>query len=471
MDCSSKENRLIIVSNAEPYKHVYVGEEVKQEKIAGGLTTGLDPIMRNTENLWIAWGRGEADFEVTDEENKIVVPDEETGYTLKRLQLTPAERDGFYYGFSNQTLWPICHSFPHKATFYNEHWSAYKEVNERFAKMILEEINPGDRVWVQDYQLALVPKLIREEEPDASIGLFWHIPWPSWEAFGTIPWRREIVEGMLGADFIGFHTPWLVHNFFDSVDKLAGAVNRHENIASMGQGKALVKEIPLGIDCDFFQPTSEHFEKASELKENFPADKTVLSVDRMDYTKGIDKRIEAIRTFYKKYPEYQGKVTFIQRISPSRSKVQQYKNMRENIEQWVGQVNGEFQREEWMPIRYFYQHLPQEELIPYYLSADIALVTPLIDGMNLVAKEYVAARESGTLILSEFAGAAETLTEANQVNPYDSEAVADALNKALQTPQEKQKREFDKMKAKLNRMDIHWWRDRFLDEWELARHS
>ena len=471
MNDSMPGSRLIVVSNAEPYSHKYTDEGVEQEKIAGGLTTGLDPIMQQSNNLWIAWGRGEADFEVVDEDNKIVVPDEETGYTLKRLELSSEEQDGFYYGFANETLWPICHSFTHKAKFSSEHWEMYKQVNKRYAQAVLEEIQPGDRIWVQDYQLALVPQMIRNEKPDTSIALFWHIPWPPWETFGTIPWRREILEGMLGADFIGFHTSWLVHNFFDSVDKLGGAVNRHENKARMKDLRATVNAIPLGIDCEFFNPTTDQLEKSAELEQNFPAERRVLSVDRLDYTKGIDKRIEAIRTFFQTYPEYRGKVSFIQRISPSRSKVQEYQQMRRDIEQWVGQVNGEFQREEWVPIRYFYQHLPQEELIPYYLAADIALITPLIDGMNLVAKEYVASRESGMLILSEFAGAAETLTEAIQVNPHDPEGVANALDLALKTPEDQQREQFQKMKEKLRRMDIQWWRDRFLDEWELSLHS
>ena len=462
---------MVVVSNAEPYQHEYGDGEIRQEKRAGGLTTGLDPMMKSSDNLWIAWGRGEADFEVTDEEDKLVVPNDEIGYTLKRLKLSEAEVDGFYYGFSNSTLWPICHSFPHKANLEKENWKVYKKVNRKFAESVLEELKPGDRIWVQDYQLALVPKMIKEERPDAKISIFWHIPWPPWETFGIIPWKRELVEGMLGADFIGFHTSWLVHNFLDSIFKLGGAANRSQNRVRMNSKKAVIKDIPLGIDTDFFQKSPEQTEKAEQLKKDFACSKLILSVDRLDYTKGIDRRLEAIRTFFDKYPRYCGEVSFIERISPSRSKVQEYKEMREKIEQLIGQINGELRGEKWVPIRYFYQQLPQKELIPYYLAADIGLLTPLIDGMNLVAKEYVATREKGMLILSEFAGAAETLTEAIQVNPYNPEAVADALHKAIQTPEEAQREKFDEMKNKLNKMDVHWWRDRFLDEWELSLHG
>ncbi len=460
-----------MVSNGEPYQHVRSEGEIKQEKRAGGLTTGLDPMMKDSNNLWIAWGRGGADFEVTDEENKVTVPNDEIGYTLKRVKLSRKEINGFYYGFSNSTLWPICHSFPHKAKLEDNYWEIYKNVNRRFADSVLEEYEPGDKVWVQDYQLALLPRMIREEEPNAEIALFWHIPWPPWETFGIIPWKKEIVKGMLGSDFIGFHTSWLVHNFLDTVFKLGGAANRNENIARMGPEKAAVKAIPLGIDTDFFSKTEEQEKKAKQLKEDFCCSKLVLSVDRLDYTKGIDRRLEAIRTFFDEYPQYRGEVSFIERISPSRSKVQEYKDMREKIEQLISQINGELRGEKWVPIRYFYQHLPQEELIPYYLAADIGLLTPLIDGMNLVAKEYVATRDHGMLILSEFAGAAETLTEAIQVNPYNPGAVADALHQAINTPEEAQKEKFSKMRVKLNQMDIHWWRDRFLDEWELSTHG
>ncbi len=465
------QGRLVVVSNAEPYQHEQSEGEIKQEKRAGGLTTGLDPMMKSSNNLWIAWGRGGADFEVTNEEDKIVVPNEEVGYTLKRLELSEEEINGFYYGFSNSTMWPICHSFPHKANLEKDNWELYKKVNRKFADSVLEELRPGDRIWVQDYQLALVPKMIKDEKPDAKISLFWHIPWPPWETFGIIPWKRELVEGMLGADFIGFHTPWLVHNFLDSVFKLGGAANRSQNIARLDPEKAVIKDIPLGIDTDFFKKTPEKAKKARQLKEDFACSKLILSVDRLDYTKGIDRRLEAIRIFFDKYPQYRNEVSFVERVSPSRSKVQEYKNMREKIEQLIGQINGKLRGEKWVPIRYFYQQLPQEDLLPYYLAADIGLLTPLIDGMNLVAKEYVSTRDKGMLILSEFAGAAETLTEAIQVNPYNPEEVADALHQAIQTPEEAQREKFQEMQNKLNKMDVHWWRDRFLDEWELSLHS
>mgnify|MGYP006296736279 FL=1 len=468
-----EDNKLIVVSNAEPFTHVYQNgeDEIKTVKRAGGLTTGLDPMMKNSSNLWIAWGRGEADFEVVNEENKVRVPDEEKGYELKRLKLSDDEQEGFYYGFSNETIWPICHSFPHKANLNGDHWEIYKKVNKRYADAVLEEYKEGDRVWVQDYQLALVPKFIRNKEKNAKIALFWHIPWPPWEIFGILPWRKEIVTGLVASDFIGFHTPWLVHNFFDTVEKLGGGEGRQENYVRIGNQEANVKSIPLGIDLDFFSTSEKQKEEARKLKEAFQADTVVLSVDRLDYTKGIDIRVKAIEEFFLRYPKYKGEVTFIKRIAPSRGQVEEYQHMKENIEQLISQVNGKYQQEEWMPIRYFFRHLPQEKLIPYYLAADIGMVTPLVDGMNLVAKEYVATKDRGALVLSEFAGAAETLTEAIQVNPYNTSEVADALKEALETPKVEQEEQFKQMKRKLKMMYVHWWRDRFFDEWELSVHS
>ncbi len=472
-ECSSydQDKRTIIVANAEPYEHVFDEEgEVSQKKVPGGLTTGLDPLMSDSENLWIAWGRGEADFEVTDKDQKISVPDED-GYTLKRVKLSKKEKEGYYYGFANETLWPLCHSFPERTRFDRENWKTYKKVNKKFAKSVMDELEENDRVWIHDYHLTLVPKMIKEENPEAEIGLFWHIPWPPWEIFGILPSRKDIMTGMMSADFIGFHTPWLVHNFFDTVSKLGGAVKAHNNLASIDDEQAVVKDIPFGIDCEAYTPTEKQRKEAEELRNSFSSEKLILSLDRLDYTKGIDKRLDAIRRFFQKHPEYLGKVTFIQRVTPSRDEVTEYQDIKENIERQVANINGEFQKEDWVPIRYFYQYLPQEKLIKYYLASDIALITPLIDGMNLVSKEFVCSKEKGVLILSEFAGAAESLNEAIQVNPNNPDEVSDAIYEALNYPEEKKRRLFQRMSEKIERMDINWWRNKFLEEWELSYHQ
>lgn len=466
-----KRKRTIVVANAEPYKHEFISQEISLVKVPGGLTTGLDPLMQDSDNIWIGWGRGDADFEVTDPENKVTVPDDESGYTLKRVGLSKDELDAFYYGFANKVLWPICHSFLRRADMREDYWECYKKINERYARNVMEEMGENDRIWVHDYHLALVPKFIREKHPDADIALFWHIPWPPWEIFGTLPWRRDILEGMVSADFIGFHTSWLCHNFYDSVMKLGGTVNVLENVVEIDGEKATVKNIPFGIDCQAYTPKQEHLEGYETLKKHFTGDKIIFSLDRLDYTKGIDKRLEAIEKFLERYPEYQGKVTFIQRVTPSRDAVSEYQKKKEDIEKRVAKINGVFQKRDWIPIRYFYQYLNQDDLIKYYLASDVALVTPLIDGMNLVCKEYVCTREDGALILSQFAGAAEMLTEAILVNPHDPNQVAQAIYTALEMPEEERRDTFIKLKKKVHQMDIHWWRDRFLDEWELNNHE
>ncbi len=462
------ERKTIIVANAEPYQHVFEGSEISQNKVPGGLTTGLDPLMLGSDNIWVAWGRGQADFEVTDDENKVRVPDEENGYILKRVKLTEKEVDGFYYGFANKTLWPLCHSFPQRTEIHFENWRTYRKINRKYAKNVLEEMNDNERVFVHDYHLALVPKFIREEKPDADIALFWHIPWPPWEIFGSLPWRKEIIKCMVSADLIGLHTHWLVHNFLDAVRKIGGAVKVHENLVKIEGDHTVVKNIPFGIDCNAYTPTEEQREKSRNLRKHFGDEEIVLSLDRLDYSKGIDKRMDAIREFLKRYPEYERKVTFIQRVTPSRDKVSDYEKMKDNIERKVAKINGEFQKKDWIPIRYFYQYLPQDELLSYYLASDIGLITPLIDGMNLVAKEFVHAKEKGVLILSEFAGASETLTEAIHVNPNNTYEVTEAIHEALETPENERRDAFEKMTRKIKRMDVHWWRSRFLEEWDLS---
>lgn len=326
-------------------------------------------------------------------------------------------------------------------------------------------------IWVHDYQLSLVPKYIREKYPEAKIALFWHIPWPPWEIYGNLPWRREIVAGMMGADFIGFHTPSLVNNFFSTVDKLKGGTeNRTKNLVELKSNefreRAVVKDIPLGIDVSFFEPSEEQQKKGEQLRDNFGTDHIVLSVDRLDYTKGINRRLEAIAEFFESYSEYKERVCFVQRIAPSRSEVERYKIMRDDIEKKVSRINGQLRTETWKPVHYFYQSLPQQKLIPYYVAADVGLLTPLIDGMNLTAKEYVAANQQGALILSEFAGAAESLVNAIKVNPNHTSQVAVAVKRAIEKEPEEKKKECKLMKEKLHRYDINWWREAFKDEWK-----
>ncbi len=469
-----KDKRLILVSNAEPYAHKHVDGEIKQEKLAGGLTTALNPLMQETNGLWIAWGREDADFEVTDSDNKVRVPDED-GYCLKRIELSEEEEEKFYRGFSNQILWPMCHSFPEKTALDDyeeaeEEWEAYKKVNHKFADALLEEYEgEDDLIWIHDYHFALVPKIVREEDPDAELAVFWHIPWAPWEDFGSLPWREEIIEGLLSSDFTGFHTNQNKENFLRCSEHLGHKVDYGMEIARAKNNNSKVSAVPLGIDHKWFTDhvKKDSFkEKALELKMKIPADTIILGVDRLDYTKGIPERLRSFERFLEQNPKFHGKVTLVQRIPPSRRSVKEYQQILDKINMLIGEINGQFEEALWTPIKSFHRFLPeQKQLIPYYMAADIALVTPLRDGMNLVCKEYIASSDNGALVLSEFAGAAEELKEAIQVNPYDIQEVADGIKKAVEMPKREKKERLNKMKERVTTNDLDNWREKFLEKW------
>jgi trehalose 6-phosphate synthase len=465
MEAELEQKRLVLVSNGEPYKHIYEDQEVKQQKLAGGLTTGLDPVMQEDNGLWIAWGRGEADFEVVDQENKVQVPDAE-GYTLKRVKLSSEEKNGFYYGFSNEVMWPISHTFISKANFKEKYWQSYKKVNQKYADNVKEELKEDDLVWIHDYHLALVPGML--EDKGAKTALFWHIPWPAWEAFRTIPWRQKILEGMLAADFLAFHTDLFVYNFLSCAQKIGAEVDFSAREVYYQGSKTKVESVPLGIDYQRFSNLAQdqdYLKKARELKESYETEKLIFAVDRLDYTKGIEERLKGIDRFFEKYPEYKSKVTFVQRVAPSRTGIEEYQQMKERIEKKVAEINGKYQKDQWQPVKYFYGSVPQKKLLPYYKAADLALITALIDGMNLVAKEYLAVQDSGVLLLSEFAGAAEYLDSALKVNPYNTEELADSIFKGLEMSESEKRSRLQAAQADLKEYDINWWRDYFLKEW------
>lgn len=464
---------LIMISNAEPYAHKFENNKIIQEKQPGGLTTGLDPLMQELDkSIWIAWARGEADFEVTDKNNSIKVPDE-NGYKLKRIKLDKTEENGFYYGFSNQTLWPICHNFTTKAKFSPINWQIYKNVNKKYANAALAESSGDEMVWVQDYQLSLVPKYIREENPDAKIAHFWHIPWPPAEIFNTIPWRQEILEGLLSNDLIGFHTENQAVNFLETARKNGAEIEYNDHAHILGiikynNHKTQVIALPLGIDFDGLNKKAQSKEikgKAEDLKKYYSANRLLVAIDRLDYTKGIIQRLKAIDKLLEKYPEYKGEITLIQRIAPSRLHINEYREMEDEIDRTIGDINGRYQTANWQPIVYYKGAVPQAELLPYFLAADAALITPLIDGLNLVSKEYIAVKENGQLILSEFAGVARQLEGAILTNPYDIDATAEAIAKAIGSKEKVKQARYEQIYKIVQNKDINWWRDKFLKIW------
>lgn len=469
-----KDRRLILVSNAEPYVHSREDGEIKLEKLAGGLTSAMDPLMQNFGGVWIAWGRESTDFEVLDPQNKVKVPDKD-GYHLKRIRLSKEEIEGFYLGFSNKILWPICHSLPQKSVLKDyssskNYWDIYQKVNRRYARSVLDEIKEDEMIWIHDYHLTLVPDMIKEELPEADIAFFWHIPWPPWEMFGSLPWSKQIMEGMLASNFIGFHTSRHKDNFLTCAKMSGNRVDSERSLITTGIRKTKVSAIPLGIEYDLFNSMRKKEEvknKIKYLREEIPTEKIIISVDRLDYTKGIPQRLRAFELFLEENPEFLNEVTLIQRVPPSRRSLNEYKSILDKIHRIVGEINGKFSKADWVPIRSYHRFLPNlEQLAPYYLIADVALVTSLIDGMNLVSKEYIATVDDGVLILSQFAGSSQELEEAIQVNPHDTEGTAKAIKQALTMSKSERKNRLKKLKKRVQENDLKWWRRKFIEQWQ-----
>lgn len=439
----------------------------------GGLATGMKSVHSGGESLWIGWS-GLTDEEIPEELGaKIDQALAEHGSS--KVNLTKAEVDGFYYGFSNRTIWPLFHYFLEYSEFELDSWETYKAVNRKFADAILEKSGPDDIIWVHDYQLMLVPQMVKAERPDSSIGFFLHIPFPSFEIFRTLPWREEILQGLLGSDLIGFHTYDYERHFLSSVRRLL-RLEVSFNDVYFEDRVIKVDSFPMGIDYQkFSEAAREHLGRTkkqhSELqrrlnahKESSPDAKFFLSIDRLDYTKGIAKRLNAFEYFLNKYPQYKEKVRLIILAVPSRSNVPQYQLLKKEVDELVGRINGEFSTVSWTPIWYFYRSMPFENLIDLYTSCDIAWLTPIRDGMNLVAKEYIATRtdKTGVLILSEMAGSANEMNEALLINPNNFEQIADALYQAINMPEEEQKSRNTTLQKRLERYNVEKWAKDFM---------
>jgi len=454
--------RLIIVANAEPYAHEIAEGELVRVQIPGGLTTALSPLLGEGD-LWIGWGRGGADFEPVDKRN--IVKIREMGYYLKRVKLSRKEKEDFYLGFSNQCLWPVFHSFSEKAYFSREFWESYQKVNRKYVQQTKEELKEGDYVWIHDYQLMLVPEGLRKslEGEKVKIAFFLHVPWPPWESFRKIPWRKELLEGVLGSDLVGFHIERYASNFLDCAEKLGYKADKRKKFILSEERKVFTLAIPLGINCSFFR-AYRNTRKERKLWRDIGAENIVISVDRLDYTKGIRERLDAFEHFLAENKEFCQKVVLIQRLAPSRGAIPEYSQIKDGIDRKISEINGKYQTLDWVPIRHFFETLSQKEIISYYRSARVALVTPLIDGMNLTAKEYIASQDPedpGVLILSEAAGAAEQLKDAILVNPYDVESVSRALKQALTMSLEERKERHKKLLHNVRRENIRWWREKW----------
>ena len=460
-------NPIFVVSNREPYLHMKEGSEIRCIRPAGGLVTALDPIMKAASGTWIAQASGDADFDVTDRNDRIKVPPEEPAYTLRRVPLTKEEEDGYYYGFSNEGIWPLCHIAHIRPIFRKEDWAQYYAVNKKFAQTVLEEIEDvkDPCLLIQDYHFTLLPGMIKEARPDARVAVFWHIPWPNPETFGICPWQKDLVLGLLGADLIGFQTQFYCNNFLETVDRTIESRLDWEHFTVQKEGHVTAVK-PFPISVDFTQPEREERqlpakpEPAAVLKDlGLRAEKLAVGVDRIDYTKGILERVKAVERFLEKYPEYVGKFTFIQLGAPSRTHIPQYHRFIAELHAEVDRINWRFRAKNWKAIVFFEKHHDHKEITKYYKIADTCLVTSLHDGMNLVAKEFVAAREDlgGVLILSRFAGASRDLRDALIVNPYDVEQMADAIYYSLTMPAAEIEERMSRMRRQIYENNIYKW--------------
>jgi trehalose 6-phosphate synthase len=460
---------LVVVSNREPVSHVRRGRAVVPLTPASGVVTAMEPIMRACGGVWVAHASGDADRDVVDERGMVRLPPDAPRYTLKRLWLSEDEENGYYYGFANEGLWPLCHIVHARPIFRPEDWRQYEAVNAKFADAVLEVIAETDdpAVLIQDYHFALLPRLIKDKRPDSHVALFWHIPWPNAEAFGICPWQTEILDGMLGADLVGFHTQFHCNNFLETVDRVVEARIDWEHFSVARNNRVtLVKPFPISVAPRFIDEPPSTSRAALMQELGIDVEFLGVGVERIDYTKGLPERFAAIARFFAKHPQYRGRLTFVQLAAPSRSRIARYRALEEELDQMAGQINGELGSGSWRPVVLLKGHHDHRDVWPFYRWADFVMVTSLHDGMNLVAKEFVSVREDvdGVLILSRFTGAARELRDAILVNPYDVDEMAEAIRGAVEmTPGERRSR-MARMRQTVREHNIYRWAGVLLGE-------
>ncbi|GEO11064.1 bifunctional alpha,alpha-trehalose-phosphate synthase (UDP-forming)/trehalose-phosphatase [Segetibacter aerophilus] len=465
-------SRLVIISNRLPFSLDTSGDKVQIRQSSGGLVSALKGYFEQTgnkqndfdEKIWV----GSCDFSEDDwKENKESL--QGADFSIEPIFIEKEVYSDYYNGFSNSTIWPLFHYFPSMTEYKKQEFEAYYKVNQLFADRIIEIMKPDDVIWVHDYQLMILPQMLRQANPEATIGFFLHIPFPTYEIFRLIPreWKTKIMEGLLGADLVGFHTYDYAQYFINSAKMILSLENQYNTLTYHNR---LIRAdlFPIGIDFDKFKQASEKEEVVAykdELLQSFGGKKIIFSVDRLDYTKGLTYRLQGFENFLAKYPEWREKIVFILNIIPSRDSIPAYVDRKRIIEEMVSTINGKYSSIQWQPIIYRYNHLPFDELCGLYLAADVALITPLRDGMNLVAKEYVAgSNNGGVLVLSELTGAASELNEACHVNPTDAEEMADAINTALTMPLEEQKQRMQAMQKRLSDYNVVQWVNDFLEQ-------
>ncbi len=475
-----KGDEVLIVSNREPYVHVRRKDNVIEiQRPASGLVTALEPIVRACSGTWIAHGAGNADRDTVDGNDHVMVPPEHPAYRIRRVWLSPEEEQGYFSGFANEGLWPLCHIAHTRPTFRAPDWEHYRNVNRRFAEIVADEARTEDPIiLVQDYHFALLPRMVRERLPRATIITFWHIPWPNPEAFGILPWREEVLDGMLGASILGFHTQFHCNNFFDTVDRfLEARVDRETFSISYGGDTTEVRRYPISIEwppaaLQMQAPVAECHARVRERLGIAPQVKLGIGVDRLDYTKGILERFSAIERLLELEPRWIGQFCFVQVAAPSRSSIAEYQSLESRVRELAARINTRFGRPGYQPIVLRIEHHDAAQVYEFYRACEVCVVSSLHDGMNLVAKEYVASRddEQGTLILSQFTGAARELAEALIVNPYDFEQTAAALHLALTMSPEEQRVRMRSMRNLVQEFNVYRWAGRMLIDAARMRH-
>ena len=473
----AKGSKVIIVSNREPCLHEHVGDGIKSIRPASGMVTALEPIVSAVGGTWIAHGSGSADRLVVDEKGRIDLPEESPKYTLRRVWLTRKEEDGYYYGLSNEALWPLCHIVYARPHFSRSDWELYKEVNQRFCDTVLEEADGKPAiVFIQDYHLALLPRLLRNNQPNLRLIHFWHIPWPNREAFRIFPWGEELLDGLLGNDILGFHIQNHCNNFLDTVDRGIEAKVDYEHFSVFRGGRpTYVRPFPISVDfpqigTDAESPpvkrSRERFSK--ELGETLSRTKLFIGADRIDYTKGIMERLKAFSLLLERHPELKTNVTFVQLAAPSRTHIEEYRELNDNLDDLIDEINWQHNTEEWSSINFLRAHHGYYDVLAAYRMADIVVVTSLHDGMNLVAKEFISSRidGDGVLILSKYTGAAREFPDAIQVNPFDIDQLADAFYEALTMPEAERRSRMTRMRAHLKKNTVYHWGRKIFEEIE-----
>ena len=465
MNMNTTRQRVVVVSNRLPVSLKRGGTLWQSRATAGGLATAMNPVLRNSDGIWIGWS-GDAS-EIIDNDRSAIIKEWADKYRYFAVDLDRQTAHGFYEGIANEALWPLFHHFPSLLRFDPEHWQAYLRANEAFRDEVLKHLRPNDLVWIHDYHFLLLPQMLREVAPEIAIGFFLHVPFPSSSVFRTLPKREELLWGMLGADYLGFHTHRYLQHFRTSILRLLGLTSQMDHV-EVGKRVVRLEALPIGIAphqfSDLLTKGAGTRKQLAELKQRFGYRKILLGVDRLDYTKGIPERLRAYRRFLQDNPNWRGKVVFIQVAVPSRERVPRYTRLRREVDELIGEINGDWSTPHWSPITYLRRNLPQAELAALYASADVALVTPLRDGLNLVAKEYVACKSAGdgVLVLSEFAGAAAEMGEALLVNPYDEESLSATIARALSLDEAEKRERMIALYRRVHKNNVFAWGDRFI---------